>query len=215
MSAPYARKRSYSGAQGGRSVKKQRQNTYPKSKQVVMSPETNYVDGYLDNTALKSVSANDATWADADNLSARQVTASYGCLPVPAQGDDYSDRKGRKIHVKMIRIKGVITFNGQSTLTDATGQSMVRLVVVKDKQTGGNTLSAENVIGPGKGSDQQATLLADSALVAFSNPAGWGRYQILKDKMYRIPPPEYVVRRDGRVAELVRHGVQDECEVLL
>lgn len=152
-----------------------------------LATESKYVDGYLDDTALTSLNANDATWAGCE-VNPRQSTAVYGCLPVPKQGDSYSSRDGRKIFIKNIRIKGILTWGLSDTVTAATYQSAARVVVVKDTRTNGVTLNAEDVLGPGEGSDGNASLNADAALMAFSKPNGWGRYKILKDQIFRLPP---------------------------
>ena len=74
---------------------------------VMIGQECKYVDGYLDTTSLVQLETNDQTWAGCE-LNPRQQTAVYGCLPVPRQGDNYSDRDGRKIYVKNIKIHGVM-----------------------------------------------------------------------------------------------------------
>lgn len=150
--------------------------------------ETKYVDGYLDDTGLQSVNANDSTWASTE-LNPRQATAVYGCLPVPKQGTGYADRDGRRIYVKDIKIRGIITFIGGDGLVAAgSPNANIRLIVVKDTRTNGVGMSAENAIGPGLGSDGNASLTADAALTALTNPDGWGRYVIMKDKYYRASP---------------------------
>lgn len=156
-----------------------------------MKPETKYVDGYVDNTAIADLSGNDATWAGT-LVNPRQQTAVYGCMPVPAQGDNFQDRDGRKIMVKKLQIRGEINFVLANTLTGATtGPNYVRLVLVKDMQTNGATLATPaNIIGMGNGSDGNAALTADAACMAPTNPAGWGRFRVLKDKIIRCPPRE-------------------------
>ena len=72
-------------------------------------------------------------------------------------------------------------------MTAAGDQGLCRLIVVKDTTTCNATLSAENVIGPGLGSDGNAGLLADSAVTAMTDPDGWGRYKIMADRYYKIP----------------------------
>jgi len=147
--------------------------------------ETKYVDGYLDYTALHEL-GHDEGWADTE-LDPRQQTAVYGCLPMPRQGTNFADRDGRKIYVKHIFIKGVINVQQANTVTAATNNPIFRIVVVKDTRTNNNQLSAENVIGPGLGSDGQDVLTSDSGVQAFSNPDGWGRYEIVKDRTFKPP----------------------------
>lgn len=151
--------------------------------------ERKYVDGYMDSTALQAIDANDETWSNAGCvLSPQQQTATYGCLPVPRQGDDYGDRDGRKIIIKKIVIRGKIQWPALDSITaSAQVGPIVRLLVVKDTKANGAGITVSNVIGPGIGSDGQATLLADAGIMALSKPEGWGRYQIMKDKMYTRP----------------------------
>lgn len=150
--------------------------------------ETKYVDGYLDETAIHQLSVGaDDTWADCE-LNPRQQTAVYGCLPVPRQGTNYADRDGRKILVKKIHIKGRILWNTAADSTDPLSTGLVRIVLVKDTRTNGVEVSAENVIGPGLGSDGNASLSGDAGAINLpSNPNGWGRYQILFDKTFKCP----------------------------
>lgn len=163
--------------------------------------EQKYVDGYYDATALHELSnAADDDWADCE-ANPRQQTAVYGCLPVPRQGDNYADRDGRRIYVKNIRIKGFIYWAEVDTLTAAGQTGLVRIVVVKDSQTNGATLSAENVIGVGLGSDGQATLSGNGGAISLpSNPDGWGRYKIVYDKTFRAPAqPAFNDGTDGAI----------------
>jgi len=150
--------------------------------------ETKYVDGYLDTVSVHQLSSTaDDTWADTE-LNPRQQTSVYGCLPVPRQGTNYSDRDGRKIWVKNIRISGQIRWTSVANNATPLTISPVRIVIVKDSRTNSTTLSGENVIGPGLGSDGLATLSGDGvALNLPTNPDGWGRYRILHDQTFNPP----------------------------
>ncbi len=148
--------------------------------------ETKYVDGYLDATTIHELANNDDTWADTE-VNPRQVSAVYGCLPVPRQGTNYADRDGRRIYIKKITINGSVTWPTNDTLTAGVGLAPVRLVVVKDTRTNGTEVSGENVIGPGLGSDGAAALTSDAQLYVGSNPDGWGRYKIVESKIIRVP----------------------------
>lgn len=149
----------------------------------------NYVDGYLDVTAVHNLDgAADDTWGDCE-LNPRQQTAVYGCLPVPRVGTGFADRNDRKIIIKNIRIKGYVRWPAANTITAGTGNSYVRIIIVKDTRTNGVALNAEDVIGAGQGSDGQAVLSGDGGAINFlSKPEGWGRYHILKDFILKAPP---------------------------
>lgn len=150
--------------------------------------ETKYVDGFLNIAVIHPLSgAADDTWADTE-LNPQQTTAIYGCLPIPRQGNNYSDRQGRKIYQKKITIRGHINWPVVDSSAVPTNQGFVRICIIKDKRTNSVTLSGENVIGPGIGSDGLATTSGDgSAINLLSNPDGWNRYQIMEDKTFRSP----------------------------
>lgn len=150
--------------------------------------ENKYVDGFYNVAALHELSDTaDDTWADCET-NPRQTTAVYGCMPVPRQGTNYADRDGRKIYMKNLHIKGQILWDRVDSTTTPVQVGAVRIVIVKDTKTDGTALSAENVIGPGLGSDGMATTSGDGcALQMPTNPDGWGRYKILYDKTFRPP----------------------------
>lgn len=151
--------------------------------------EIKYVDGYRDDGAIHELSSTlDDTWADTE-INPRQQTGTYGCLPVPRQGTNYADRDGRRIIMKNIKIRGTLSWGAEDSAAGPSTRSAVRLVVVKDTRTNGASLSAENVIGPGLGSDGQATISGNgAALMLLTNPDGWGRYQIVHDEVIEAPP---------------------------
>lgn len=151
--------------------------------------ETKYVDGWRGKLVIKRLSgvASD-TWAST-NLNPQNGTSPYGCLPIPRQGINYSDRDGRRIFQKKIRIKGLITWNGIQESAVSAQSAVVRIIVVKDTKTNGIEMSGENAIGPGLGSDgTSASSGIDNALQLLSHPDGWGRYQIVHDEEFTAPP---------------------------
>lgn len=151
--------------------------------------ETKYVDGYFDVLELTTVSNSaDATWAGSEH-NPRNVGGGYGCLPVPGQGTNYSDRDGRRIFQKTIRINGQITWEKINSGVSPSELGCMRIVIVKDTRTNGVALAGENVIGGGLGSDGAAALSGDgNALYLPSNPDGWGRYKIVADEVFPSPP---------------------------
>ena len=149
--------------------------------------EHKYVDGYKAVTAIHELATTNDTWADCE-LNPVNAAGAIGCLPVPKQGDDFADRDGRKILIKKIVIRGIINWPAANTVTAGAGTSpVVRLIIVKNKQTAGVELDAEAVVGPGLGSDGAAAQTGGAAIMSLSKPTGWGKFQIMKDKMYTRP----------------------------
>lgn len=148
--------------------------------------EPKYVDGYLDNIIVTELATNDVTWAGTE-FNPRQATAVYGCLPVPRQGNNYADRDGKKIFINNIRINGKVIFPAFDIQTVGLNSAPVRIIIVKDTRTNGLEVVGEEVIGPGRGSDGNASLSADAALYMGTNPNGWGKYQIMASKIINVP----------------------------
>lgn len=153
--------------------------------------ELKYVEGYYDLNTIHALSVSAAdTWADCE-ANPRQNSAVYGCMPVPKGGTGFYERDGRKIVVRNIRIYGVIEWGLIDSVSPASANlgQIVRLIVVFDTRTNKATLNAEDVIGRGYGSDGNSlTGGTASCIMEKTKPEGWGRYRILKDKMFRRPP---------------------------
>lgn len=174
------------------------------------------MDGYLDNTAVQELTSNDQTWAGCE-LNPRQQTAVYGCLPIPKEGTGYSERDGRKIFVKNIKIRGNVFFANEAAVTAAKTRGFVRIVIVKDTRCNGVEMNAEDALGPRTGSDGNASLLADASVMALTNPNGWGRFRILKNKLIRCPQtPAFNDGTDGNIQGYIvpfSITVKVNCEV--
>lgn len=97
------------------------------------------------------------------------------CIFSPLQGDDISNRQGRKVFVKKIRVNGVITVpyaNSATTLQN----TKFRLILYQDMQTNGTQAQGDAVMSSGTAS--QSTDM-------FQNLANLGRFKVLKDKVMR------------------------------
>jgi len=136
--------------------------------------ESHYFDTERTVTAI---AANTATWT---NTEYDPNTTAMLCLFAPVQGDDISQRNGRKIFVKKIKINGQITCNAQNAVNTLDAGSNIRIIVFMDKQTNAAQAQGEDVIGSGAGSD---------AIHQFQNPANFGRFKVFKDKFFIMQNP--------------------------
>lgn len=150
--------------------------------------EIKYVDGWKNVAAVHALSDTaDDDWSGTLN-NPGYTAGNYGCLPLPAVGDDYSDRDGRKITVTSIKIKGSITWPSQEASVNPHINQPVRIVIFQDTKSNGAAPTPEKVLGGAKDQSGVVALSGDGcALYQFSNPAGWGRYKILHDKIYNPP----------------------------
>lgn len=105
-------------------------------------------------------------------------------LCVPTVGSALNQRIGRKIKVMKIKVRGNI-YVAPVTAAIATGPPFrVRLVLLQDKQTNASWYVANTVFNPaGSGT---------TAIAAYQNPNSFGRYRILKDKMYSFGNQNFI-----------------------
>lgn len=130
---------------------------------------------YFDNQLVAAtITALTASWAGGE------LDPTSLSLFNPSRGSDINNVDGRKCQVLAIKIRGLITIPAQADATGADDPGVIRLVLVQDKQTNSAQLNAEDVINSGA---------ANVALEMFQNTAFFGRFQVLKDKMFRVDNP--------------------------
>lgn len=162
----------------------------------VQSGELKYVDGFHNRAAIHQLSASIAdTWADTE-ISFSDASGVYGGpnMPFPKAGDGEMNRDGRKIFVRNVKIRGIITFSGVDAMTAGGSEPFVRVVVVGGKINAGGstqyTCSGEDVIGVGFGKDEAAvTSGTGNAIMLMTKPLGWVQgWKVYRDFIVRPPP---------------------------
>jgi len=128
--------------------------------------DNHYYDVDLYNTPIVSVAT---TWGLAIN-----DPGTRNCLFCPIQGDDISNRQGRKCFVKKIRINGSVAIPGQPGLDPFTN---IRVLVVQDMQTNGTQMTGNLLLNSGSATD---------GIHMFQSTQNFGRFKILKDKTYNM-----------------------------
>lgn len=149
--------------------------TLRKKQYVARTPGGNIVADhhYFDTErTATAIAVNTASWTGTEY---DPNTSAMLCLFAPVTGDDIFNRSGRKIFVKTIRIRGVLTAPPAATGTLGGTPNQIRIVVYQDKQTNTAQSQGEDLLSQGAGSD---------AMHMGMNVANLGRFKILKDKLY-------------------------------
>lgn len=128
-------------------------------------------------TALRAAIAIPAVATDWSSTELDPATTN--CLFAPVTGDDFLNRDGRKVQVLAIKIKATINVPTQADQSGADNASQIRILLVQDKQTNATQLNGEDVL--------QA--VASNVINSFQNPAFFGRFKVMKDKMFVLQNP--------------------------
>lgn len=134
--------------------------------------ERKYFDEERAATAIVAVSTDFAS-AEAD-------PGTVNTLFAPTTGNDFNNRIGRKVDVLGIKIRGDISIAAQTNQSAADGPTMIRMMLVQDKQTNAAQLNSEDVLTSGD---------ATQGINMFRNPAFFSRFQIWKDKTIVMQSP--------------------------
>lgn len=178
-SRSYKRRRiGYSGVNRRSGVTKTRNLMYrsrngnyvvPRSTGAINNSENKYFNSFLSNDTI----------VEGTSLAGLELDPStLNTLFAPTEGNDISDRQGRKVWVKGIRLRGMIQLR-DSTNT-RVDQTSVRLILYMDKQTNAAQVQSETYL-------ESAGSASENIFCAFQNLDSLGRFKTIKDKIYRIP----------------------------
>lgn len=135
--------------------------------------ERKYFDSQLVTSPLGVVTAT------FNNAMKDPVTLNTLFCPIPGTG--ISDRIGRRVTVRSIRIRGTISFPAAlGSSTPAVDPVEIRQLVCLDRQTNGTQMNSQSLIDSGAGS---------LAIEMFQSTANFGRFRVLKDKRYILQDP--------------------------
>jgi len=133
---------------------------------------------YFDiHKSISSIAEGD-TWAATE-----QDPNTLDTLFVPTEGPGINQRIGRKVKVYKIKIRGVIESSALNNSSDPVPSPAVRILLVQDMQT--NSVQAQ-------GEDVMATPTVSTTQLAFcqfQNINNFGRFKVLKDKVYQGKTP--------------------------
>lgn len=136
-----------------------------------ITADNHYFDSERTVTNI-AANATDWTFSEYD-----PNTTAMLCLFAPVIGDDITNRTGRRIFVKKIRISGFINIPAESAQTLGSEACNIRLILYQDKQTNGAQAQGEDVISSGA---------ANGATQMFQNLANLGRFRVWKEKRWNI-----------------------------
>lgn len=100
------------------------------------------------------------------------------CLFAPTVGAALNQRIGRQVKVFGLKVRGTIAVPQQSAQSAADAAGKIRLIVVQDMQTNAAQMTSAQLM-------QDATA-ADTTIDTHQNPNNFGRFRVLKDKMFII-----------------------------
>jgi len=134
--------------------------------------EMKYFDTELSGGAIPSIAAWTGTEFD---------PATFNTLCVPVVGAAINQRIGKAIKVMKIKVNGVITVASQVDAAVADGGCKIRMILYQDKQTNAAQAQGEQVMTP--------STSATNAPNVFQNIDNFGRFQVLKDKIFIMENP--------------------------
>jgi len=148
---------------------------------MAMAGEMKYFDCENTGTAVAAVGA---TWGASTrneptstiNIGAAAVATPL-CLFAPTVGAGLNQRIGRKVNVRKLKVRGMITVPQQAAQAAADSPTLVRLLVLQDMQTNAAQFTASDVINGATGAN---------CIVSYQNPNGFGRFRVLKDKIWTL-----------------------------
>lgn len=147
-----------------------------------VNSEMKYMDSYKDATNIAAITTD---WQNSEmdptgtvNLGSATVGNPLN-LCSPTVGAALNNRIGRQIEVRKIKIHGHIYVANQAVQGATDVPSKVRLILYQDMQTNAAQAQGEDLMGPGQAAGQLT-------INCFQDPKNFGRFRVLKDKMYQI-----------------------------
>ncbi|QGH72831.1 MAG: capsid protein [CRESS virus sp. ct1Gc25] len=155
------------------------QQNYIKREYVPRTPggavvsELKVIDSFLANTVLSAPTS----WANTE-----VDPATLNCLFAPGPGTGLNQRIGRKVSVKKLKVRGLITCASQVDQTTPDNGCQVRLIFYQDMQTNGAQSQGEDLM-------DTPTASVQGVFNSFQNTASFGRFRVLKDMCIEINNP--------------------------
>lgn len=196
-----------SSVQDNRTVKRQRRdamymalpkgrvgyNSVARTRGAAVQGEMKYFDSELSGNTINSSPSWSNCWGDPDTW----PVATIDTLFCPTQGAGINQRIGKQVKLHKIRIYGQITRGNIDAGAGGIEGGSVRLILFQDMQTNSARVNT-NVLMRGSS--------AGNATVAMHTPQntdGFGRFRVLKDKLYTLDDPTLSTANDA--SEIIKH----------
>jgi len=150
-----------------RSAPVRARDVYPKG-------ETKYFDTTKASTAL--VASADWTGTEFDPVTLLGLFS-------PVKGTGISERIGRSVFVKKIKVKGIIAISRTVDVTVPDAAAVIRMLLVQDQQTNIAQMQGEQVM------EAPGTAASANAVSSFQSLANFGRFKVLKDIKFTMQDP--------------------------
>lgn len=155
----------------------------PRARGAAVTGEMKYFDA--DYSPVAALTAVTTTWPAGTivdplttiNLGSAAV-ANPLCLFDPTVGAGLNQRIGRKVKVMKIKLQGTFSVTAQAAQAAADSACKIRLALVQDCQTNAAQMTSAALFNDGTA--------ASTVLNSFQNPNNFGRFRVLKQKMFCI-----------------------------
>lgn len=198
----YKRKRAYAGATTARGVLAKRtryvlpigptlrggqfyRRQLPPVVGRVVAGEMKYFDCELIATPVPVVTT---TWIAGTSLDpgttinlGDAAVATPLCLFAPKVSAALNGRIGRSVKMMKVKLHAILNVPVQSGQTAGDPPVVARVILVQDKQTNAAQMTAAQLMRDGGGSN--------TTLMSFQNPDNFGRFRVLKDKVFTFQNP--------------------------
>lgn len=157
--------------------------TVPRTRGVYAQGEMKYFDTELPSTAIAA--STDWTGTEYDPTTTNEGTpvANPLTLCVPKVGSAINQRIGREIKLHKLKIRGSIIVPAQQNQTAPDGGHIIRVILAQDMQTNSTQMQGEQLM------QAPVTANATQAVLEFQSLANFGRFRVLKDKMFKVENP--------------------------
>jgi len=112
------------------------------------------------------------------------AVANPQCLFAPTVGSALNQRIGRSVLVRKIKVCGTIAIPAQTSDATLDEAMKVRLILVQDMQTNAAPMTAAQLMHGGSA--------ATTTICSYQNPDNFGRFRVLKDKIFTVQDPNMV-----------------------